>query len=167
MFPPLLWLNGTPGAGKTILASLVVEEAQNLTTAPVVLYFYCKHGDNERDNFISMGRSLLSQLLAQDRDSLLPYYFDKFSNSTEAVLNTQATIEKLLDMAIRNCLSVYIVIDGIDECPRKERDTVSAWFRQLVELLPLSNSDQIRCLFVSQDDGIARKDFADMTTLKI
>ena len=167
ILPPLLWLNGIPGAGKTILASLVVEEVQNLSTTPIVLYFYCKHGDNERDNFISMGRSLLSQLLAQNRDILLPYYFDKFSKSPEAVLVTQATIEELLDIAIRNCPIVYIVIDGIDECPRKERDTVTAWFRQLVESLPSTNSDQIRCLFVSQDDGVARKDFADMTALKI
>ncbi|QDS77800.1 hypothetical protein FKW77_005655 [Venturia effusa] len=33
---PLIWLNGMPGAGKTALASLVVEEAQKLPGATVV-----------------------------------------------------------------------------------------------------------------------------------
>ncbi|KAK3936465.1 hypothetical protein QBC46DRAFT_419250, partial [Diplogelasinospora grovesii] len=165
--PPLLWLNGIPGAGKTILASIVIEEAKKLGTCPTTLYFYCKHGDSERDNFISIGRSLLSQLLGGNKDILLDYYWDKYSSSTEAVLSTQSTIEDLLDLTIKNCPSVYIILDGIDECPRKERETISRWFRNLVEGLDVSHPDQVRCLFVSQDDGIARKDFAGLTALKI
>ncbi|KAK3316036.1 hypothetical protein B0H66DRAFT_560170, partial [Apodospora peruviana] len=167
VIPPLLWLNGIPGAGKTILASLVVEEARKLPSSPTVLYFYCKHGDNERDNFISISRSLLSQLLSEHRDTMLSYYQDKYSKSNEAVLSTYSTIEELLSMAIRNCQSAYIILDGIDECPRKEREIITTWFRELVEGMPPANQDSIRCLFVSQDDGVARKDFADLRALKI
>lgn len=144
-----------------------MEEAQNLPTHPTVLYFFCKNGDGERDNFTSVARSLLSQRLAHNKDILLPYYHDRYASSAEAVLSSQNTIEDLLRVSIRNCPVVYIVLDGIDECPRKERETISSWFRKLVEGLPLSNPDQIRCLFVSQDDGVARKDFARLSTIKI
>lgn len=157
----------TSSKGKTILASLVVEKAQQLNPPPAVLYFFCKHGDNERDNFVSIARSFLSQLLPYNRDILLPYYHDKYQSSTEAVLDTRSIIEDLLKVPIRNFPHVYIILDGIDECPRKERDIIASWFRELVEDLPQSNPTQIRCLFVSQEDGVARKDFAGVSVIKI
>ncbi|VBB81748.1 Putative protein of unknown function [Podospora comata] len=159
LMPPVLWLNGIPGA--------VVEKAQQLNPPPAVLYFFCKHGDNERDNFVSIARSLLSQLLPYNRDILLPYYHDKYQSSTEAVLGTRSIIEDLLKVSIQNSPHVYIILDGIDECPRKERDIIASWFRELVEDLPQSNPTQIRCLFVSQEDGVARKDFAGVSVIKI
>ncbi|KAK0701292.1 hypothetical protein B0H67DRAFT_558761 [Lasiosphaeris hirsuta] len=165
--PPLLWLSGIPGAGKTILASMVVEETQKLNTHPVVLYFFCKHGDNERDNFVSIARSLLLQLLSCSKDSLLPYYYEKYATSNEAVLSTHKIIEDLLRVSILNCPTVYIILDGIDECPRKERSQISGWFCKLVEGLPPSNPDQVRCLFASQDDGVARKDFTRASAIKM
>ena len=148
------------------MASLVIEEAQSLATDPTVLYFFCRNSDNDRDNFASLARSLLCQLLEQHRDNLLPFYFDKYANSTDAVLVRHSTIEDLLHVSIRNCPNVYIVLDGIDECSRKEREVIATWFRELVES-PSSKPDQIRCLFVSQDDGIARKDFARLSTIKV
>ncbi|KAK0669911.1 hypothetical protein QBC41DRAFT_318787 [Cercophora samala] len=167
LIPPVLWLNGIPGAGKTILASLVVDQAQQLSPLPVVLYFFCKQGDDERDNFNSIARSLLSQLLPYNRDILLPFYYDKYQGSTEAVLETRSIIEDLLKVSIQNFPQVYIILDGIDECPRKERDIISSWFRELVENLPQSNPTQVRCLFVSQEDGISRKNFAGVSVIKI
>lgn len=149
------------------MASLVVEEARTLLPPPVVLYFFCKNGDNERDNFISVARSLLSQLLPSNTDILLPYYHAKYASSNEAVLITQSIIEDLLTVSLQNSPSVYIILDGIDECPRKERETIASWFRKFVEGLPHSNPAQVRCLFVSQDDGPARRDFAGVSTIKI
>ncbi|KAF6824282.1 zinc finger protein [Colletotrichum musicola] len=169
IFPPipgLLWLNGIPGAGKTILSSLIIEEARGLARNPTVLYFYCKSNDKERDNFISIARSLLIQLLDQSPD-LIDFFYEKYKVSTEATLSTILDIESLLETSIKNCTSVYIILDGLDECPRDERKKVSQFFRSLVEDLPPARSDLVRCLFVSQDDGVARKDFADITSLKI
>ncbi|KAI2626752.1 hypothetical protein GGR54DRAFT_483461 [Hypoxylon sp. NC1633] len=166
--PPLLWMTGMPGAGKTILTSLVVEEVRKLSPAPITLFFYCKNGDEERNNFVSIGRSFLAQLLStSSKDILLPFYWDKFSSSTEPVLSTYSLVETMLEVTLLNCPSVYIALDGIDECPRDERKRISRWFRNLVENLQPPNQDRVRCLFVSQDDGIARKDFRGLTSLKI
>jgi len=132
-----------------------------------VLYFFCRNGDNERNNFASIARSFLSQLLPYSKDILLPYYYDKYTADTETILSTRGTIEDLLRISLQNFPNVYIVLDGIDECPRKERDIIASWFRKLIESLPQANPTQVRCLFVSQDDGIARKDFADVSTIKI
>ncbi|KAI1091079.1 putative zinc finger protein [Rostrohypoxylon terebratum] len=164
--PPLLWINGMPGAGKTFLASLVIEEAQNLRPRPTVLYFYCKQDNSERNNFVALGRSLLAQFLKQD-NGLLPTFYQKSCRSGEATLTSPALVQELLNLAFGNCKSAYIIIDGIDECPRDQRKYISQWFRKLVEDLPNSEPERLRCLFVSQDDGVARKDFAGLTSIKV
>jgi hypothetical protein len=130
------------------------------------LYFYCKDGDNQRDNFISIARGLLSQLVQQNTD-LIPYFFEEATNSTEPILTSPPVTNKLLDMSIRNCKSVYIILDGIDECSREERKLITSWFRKIIEELPPTNAESIRCLFVSQDDGPARKDFAGLLAITI
>ncbi|KAF2997000.1 hypothetical protein E8E14_002795 [Neopestalotiopsis sp. 37M] len=165
--PALLWITGIPGAGKTILASLVIEAARALPSPPTVLFFYCKNGDKERDNFDSIGRTFLVHLLNGNRDILLPYYYEHFSTSTETTLRTHSLIEKLLETGIKNCPNVYIILDGIDECEKKERTRITEFFRGLVEGCIDSQSDRVRCLFISQHDGQAKKEFSGVTCLKI
>ncbi|KAK6082031.1 zinc finger protein [Seiridium cupressi] len=164
--PPLLWLSGIPGAGKTILASFVVEKARELHPTPAVLYFYCKHDNPERDNFLALGRSLLAQFLKHDI-GLLPSFCQKSCHSGEMVLSSSALVEELLDLAFGNCKSAYIILDGLDECPRDQRKIITQWFRKLIENLPSNEPERLRCLFVSQDDGPARKDFAGLASIKI
>lgn len=143
-----------------------MEEARKLTPTPAVLFFYCKHGNAERDNFLAIARSLLAQLLKHDK-GLLFYFYQKCCDSGEAVLNSPAIVEELLVLAFKNCKNAYIILDGLDECPRNERKAIAQWFRELVEDLPSSDPDRLRCLFVSQDDGAARKDFAGLASIKI
>ncbi|KAK2606195.1 hypothetical protein QQS21_003366 [Conoideocrella luteorostrata] len=166
VIPPLLWLNGIPGAGKTVLASLVIEEAQKLPNAPTVLFFYCRYDNPEKDNFGALARSLLAQLLKHDQ-GLLPYFYEKCCSNGEALLTSQTLIEDLLRLAFAHCKCAYIIIDGLDECSRDARKDISKWLRNLVENLPACSPDRLRCLFISQDDGIARKDFLDLTSIKL
>ena len=153
-------------SGKTVLASLAIEEARKLNPQPVVLFFYCKHENPERDNFLALARSLLGQLLKQDQ-GLLYYFYQKCCESGDTVLNSPALLEELLSFAFQNCKKAYIILDGIDECRRNERKNIVQWFRTLIDNLPPSEPDRYRCLFVSQDDGVARKDFAGLSSIKI
>ncbi|RYO83126.1 hypothetical protein DL766_004460 [Monosporascus sp. MC13-8B] len=57
--------------------------------------------------------------------------------------------------------------DGIDEYPRGERRKITQWFRHLVEDLEPPRQDRVRCLFVSQYDGIAQRDFGGLTAVQI
>jgi hypothetical protein len=116
---------------------------------------------------MAAARSFLSQFLQQD-NSLLDYLYDKCCNSGEAFLTSRKLVLELLAFAFDNCNSAYIILDGIDECgSREERKFTTEWFRQLVEDLPPSNPDRFRCLMVSQDDGLAKNDFAGLTSIKI
>ncbi|KAJ5373531.1 hypothetical protein N7517_005537 [Penicillium concentricum] len=164
--PPLLWLNGIPGAGKTVLASLAIEETRKLTPKPTVLFFYCKHGDPERNNFLALARSLLAQILEQDQNLLL-YFYQQCCNSKDAVLTSPEKVTTLLTFALKNCKSAYIIIDGLDECERDQRKDIAQWFRTLVETLPIAEPWRLRCLFTSQNDSLSRKDFDEIASLTI
>lgn len=153
--------------GKSVLTSFIVEQVRLLSPAPTLLFFYCKSRDNSRNDFVSIARSFLSELLRCHHDILSPFFYDKFSKSSEAVLSRLQNIEELLRVSLLNCDKVYIIIDGIDECGRYERKRITSWFRDIVENLEPPHLDRIRCLFVSQDDGVARKDFDGITALKI
>ncbi|KAK7598537.1 hypothetical protein V3481_000161 [Fusarium oxysporum f. sp. vasinfectum] len=165
--PPLLWLTGLPGAGKTILTSLIVEEIQKLSTPrPRVLVFYCKQSSPEHNTFLALARSFILQLLNQDK-SLLLYLHRKHCDSNEAILSSIPLVQEMLNFLFSSCKSAYIIIDGLDECEREERKVITQWFRHLVESLPENEPDRLRCLFVSQDDRIGVKDLQGLAKITI
>ncbi|KAF4976357.1 hypothetical protein FZEAL_6955 [Fusarium zealandicum] len=162
---PLLWINGKPGAGKSVLTSMVIEEAKQIDSVSVA-FFYCSYVDPERNQFMPLARAILSQLLSQD-DSLLLYFEDKMATSSgNAILSSSALAKDLLKTALES-RKTFVILDGIDECDREQRKEICSWFRSIVERLPRTKQDEIRCLFVSQDDGIARKDLSVLPVVNI
>ncbi|CAI6290402.1 unnamed protein product [Periconia digitata] len=162
----LLWINGKPGAGKTVIASAVVDKARKLVPTPTVLYFYFKHGVKDQDDFVSMARTLLMQLLEQN-PLYLDFLYSKCCNSAGALLTSRSRIEELLAFLLRNCDSAYIVLDGLDECSsRKERGEIVKWFRAIIERPDPDPCDHLHCLFVSRHDS-ARKDYQDIPSMTL
>lgn len=131
-----------------------------------MLFFFCKYDDPQRDNFLALTRGLLAQFVRQDK-TLLHYFYQKCCESGESSLTSPTTADELLGLAFKNCKKAYIILDGLDECPKEQRKIIVQWFKALVESLPTTEPDRLRCLFVSQDDGTARKDFSGVSSLKI
>jgi hypothetical protein len=143
-----------------------VEEARKLKPASTVLFFYFKHEDSDRNNFVSMARTLLMQILEQNPHAL-DYFYSKCCSSGGALLTSRTLIEELLGLALKNCDFAYIVLDGLDECcSRKERGEIVTWFRELIDNLAPDVRDRLRCLFISQNDS-ARKDYRDLASIKL
>ncbi|KAK0705713.1 hypothetical protein B0H67DRAFT_498262 [Lasiosphaeris hirsuta] len=162
---PLLWLSGIPGAGKTILASVVVDEARQLSNATVI-YFYCKYEEDARNTFMSVARSTLAQLLAQN-SYLLPYFHEKASLSSDPSLTSKAVAKEMIQTALSSCQGTWMVLDGIDECPRDDRIEIASFFRKVVETHASPDTESTRCLFVSQEDGVATDSFRGISNIKI
>lgn len=150
------------------MTSFIVEKVKQTYPKSTVLFFYCKQDNDERNEFSYIGRHFLAEILKLNHDLLFSVFNETYSQQNmEPVLRRVKDIEKLLRIAILNCPSVYIIIDGIDECPRESRKTIIQWFRGLVEDLDPRDQERIRILFVSQDDGPGRRDFSGLVTLKI
>jgi hypothetical protein len=162
---PLLWLKGKPGAGKTVLASVVIEHLRDRSGTSVV-FFYISNDDPARADFLSIARSILSQLVALDTD-LVAYVDNERLKTLSAKLNSLKLAQSLMSFAL-NRLKVFIVLDGIDEISsRNQRKDVCTWFYKLVDSQEKEGMDDIRCLFISQDDSIARKDLEQVPSFEI
>ncbi|ETS83638.1 hypothetical protein PFICI_05514 [Pestalotiopsis fici W106-1] len=165
---PLLWLNGIPGAGKTILASLVVDKVKTIPEVSVS-YFYFKFRDQTRNSMLSAAKSITAQLLREDMDGDLLYqFYDNKSSSGSMALTSPDLAKEMLHQALEGkSKTKFIILDGLDECERSERRTITAWFQEEAETLIGSDPDSIRIMFVSQDDGVGRRDLAQVPMIRV
>ena len=110
--------SGIPGAGKTVLASIIIDylECVSRQSDVGVAYIYCNYKDQDQspENFAA---SLLQQLVEQrgivseDIRSAYQKYTSKKSRPT------QAEYLKWLGAEIACFSKLMVVVDALDECP--------------------------------------------------
>ena len=139
---------GNPGAGKTVLASIVIDHLWNRVPKDGigVAYIYCdylKHGEQTPINLVG---SLLKQLAEQQNpiSGSLKNYYDEHRRS-----NTNPSPERAFEVLKADCdiwSRIYIIIDALDECSEKDAT------RQIVVkgLLSLQGSKRINILVTSR-----------------
>ncbi|KAK0716576.1 hypothetical protein B0T21DRAFT_296583 [Apiosordaria backusii] len=163
---PLLWITGIPGAGKSVLASVIVEEATDLDTDTTVASFFCQPNNASTDTFVAVARGILAQLITHN-SSLVTSMAEHRSLSGQVTLSTTDLAKSMLKDALGCCKNTYVVIDGLDSCSRRDRKDIVITLRSIVESLPKEQMDDVRCVFLSQNDGIAKKDLGDLPTITI
>ncbi|KAM4064628.1 ankyrin repeats (3 copies) domain-containing protein [Hirsutella rhossiliensis] len=135
-----LWLHGNAGSGKSVLSSSVITHLLRLNdSAPstALAYFYFSFSDLKTQNLAAMLASLVKQLYAHRRDT--PQLISKFYEYKEK--GQRPGLESLEEalMATSNGFSaVYIVLDGLDECPRfnNERKVLLGVLSRIVRTQP-------------------------------
>lgn len=109
---------------------------------------------------------MLVQLLRQN-ESLLSYLYEKSSSSGESCLETVTLAKDLLETALKSTDNVFLVIDGLDECEKKDKSAIITWFKAIINTSAESDSGRIRALFISQDDGEIRRLLPSVPKLQI
>ncbi|KAK3385840.1 ankyrin repeat-containing domain protein [Podospora didyma] len=118
-----LWLAGIPGAGKTVLAGAMIEEALSVSNISCAVgYFFCDASKGVAASLNDLLSDLLGALacqLAQQRDDafdVLEEYFTELNPEPgpRRPATTKRLAAVLFDM-IQVFDRVYIVVDGIDE----------------------------------------------------
>lgn len=116
---------------------------------------------------LTVAKSLLAQMLAAT-DVLLVYLYGKWEERKEATLQSSALARELLETCLKAVKRRYIVIDGLDEFDNRDaRAEICKWFQEYVNDLPATEQGAVRCLFVSQEDTIARKDLGELESIEI
>jgi hypothetical protein len=67
-------------------------------------------------------------------------------------LNTLKRSQEILETALNSLDKVYLIIDGLDECPPNEKKIIASWFQTLVRSLSENDHAPIKCVFFSQND---------------
>lgn len=147
-----LWLRGIPGAGKTVLASSVIQEALIASDPSVaVVFFYCDYKDVATQDPLNILGSLARQLARQNEDAfekLQRLYRKRFPDDK---MTTEYEPEELRDLIIDMTStfdSTLLLVDALDEC-----GTNTSF---VVELLASLNTDgnmsDVKTLFLSRDE---------------
>ena len=132
----VLWCHGIPGSGKSVLASLVIDQLQEDFTGHdyATVFAYFDYRDQDRQSSDSMTASLLQQISATKSE--LP----------ESILNLHKKFEskdvkpqlqdllKVFSLVSQDFDRVFVVIDALDECDEgKHRQAVIEILNKLGE----------------------------------
>ena len=161
-----VWLYGIPGAGKTVLASLVIDEAlRESSDNTAVAYFYCDDEDRATQQVSRILTSLVEQIAKQDEQSFEKVQeFYKIHNPEQRD-DTKYGPEELRDLILDmtsmfDC--VMIDVDALDECGVDADQT----FEMLVSLNDCDFMN-IKTLFLSLDEPNIRQLLNTYTQLPI
>ncbi|KAI8624059.1 hypothetical protein F5Y19DRAFT_337792 [Xylariaceae sp. FL1651] len=114
-----LFCPGIPGAGKTILTSIVVDDLENRfrnKTTTVIVYIYCNYKRQSEQTVENMLSSLLKQF-AQCQPSLprsLKELYER--HKTKRTRPSLNEISMSLESATAKNSGSFIVVDALDEC---------------------------------------------------
>jgi hypothetical protein len=150
--------------GKSVLASVIIEELEGRAGVKI-LYFYCRYDDPQKQTFVAMARTFLQQLLRID-ENIVAYLYETAISDGNASLSSRKTAETLLETCLAAAGQVYIVLDGVDECPLVEQKALVKWLREYTET-SRSTQEPSHCLFLSQYDGNTLSMFSGLPTLMV
>ena len=122
--PPLLWISGGPGKGKTMLAIYVTEWLQPVVDSAedVLLYYFCSNRDKNRNTALTIMRDIIHQWL-----NVHPHLAQHIKNSFEGTETTQYTVSSFVSLwrvsltllQQSGSCQVVCVLDGLDECEKE------------------------------------------------
>ena len=156
-----LWIYGIPGAGKTTLSTLVVDEVLNRKRSNSIgtAYYYIRHDDRDSQKLSNLLGSLISQLARQNSsvlDDVINSYAQVFSvGSLVGFPEDDELFEHLLSIS-EYFTDTFIMIDGLDECgPAFDRDR-----KRLIDVvanLHRHKEYSLRTLIFSRDERDIRE----------
>lgn len=133
---PLIWIYGNPGTGKSAITAELVNWLQASNAA--VVYHFCAYTYTSSTQYEGIIRSLLLQILRNDRDVVSHVYQEYLLKRKPA---TVFTLEKLLQTAIlarsheaRQQQYLWILLDAFSECENSKQQQLASLLRQLSSL---------------------------------
>ncbi|KAF8347174.1 hypothetical protein F5887DRAFT_49123 [Amanita rubescens] len=145
----LLWIKGVPGAGKSVLSSVIIDDLRKIQNPRLaVAFFYCELQDPLKRDPTNVLSNLLAQLLRKvSRGKPAVTNLLKQCPNPQSVHDFDLT-ELILEFA-REFDKTFVVIDAVDECDN------------LAELLPALTTlaVEINVLATGRDNSQIRNEF--------
>ncbi|KAG1723030.1 ankyrin repeat-containing domain protein [Suillus paluster] len=155
----VLWINGKPGAGKTVIASAIINEL--MVHGETLVYFYCDFRQERTTDGAIVLRSLLVQLLRKVPMEWNSEFFDLFcrkSQGAEAPTNIDILCG-LVSRALRLLRRPIAIIDALDECRCDETF--------LTRLVSTANEGDLRLLITSRPEQAISVALSDLPSLSL
>lgn len=159
-----IWCRGIPGAGKTVLTSVVVDHLGKLKNASEntsLAYVYCSYKEREDHTVTNLIANILQQLIPEDAaipGEIMSLYRHHVRNRSRPTLTEWS---RLLQSEVRRSSTVLIVIDALDE-RLEEEDTSDNFLQELKRLQPF-----IHLFVTSRPNPVTEQEFEKAIHLKI
>ena len=162
---PTLFCPGIPGAGKTMLTSLIVHNLQELfghDASVSIACIYCnfkRQADQMVDHLLaSLLKGLLQGKTNLPRDVELLHQRHKSKGSRPSIIELSDTIKAIT----RDCSRIFLVIDALDECTGAGTRS-----RLLKEIASLQDHGNVSFLATSRFVPDVLEEFKGRLTLEI
>ena len=160
-----LWINGIPGAGKTILIARIIHTLQEPSVEDnAIAYFYCDYKDAATHDPANVLGSLAEQFARQDEMafSKLERFYDRYNiNGRPSTIPTLEELRDLVSNLTKGFDNALVIVDGLDECSG-DRSVVIGLLTSLMDIPGTS----IKCMFASRDEydiRIALEDYVEVS----
>ncbi|KAK5057581.1 hypothetical protein LTR84_011581 [Exophiala bonariae] len=150
-----LWMHGMPGAGKSVLASIIIEacrKQENHRTA----YYYCRSDDINTLSSLAILKGILIQQLAW-YPHLASYFQEQRQQKPEVTLNMESTARQIFETIAWESDRQYIIIDGLDECEKEDRKMIISFLTSLITKIDAKIPSKLRLLIISQTEPDIRR----------
>ncbi|KAK6855639.1 hypothetical protein PG995_007790 [Apiospora arundinis] len=113
-----LWLQGIPGAGKTVLCAKISEHLRK--GGHIVLFAFLTYLDPDQGRPLKVFQSLIFQLLSE-KPSLQPIIRDAHVHNHRKLSGSEEFVTKLFLDLVKDQGMIHIVVDGLDEAIEDSR----------------------------------------------
>lgn len=169
----LLWLSGTTGFGKSVLAAYLTEALVQKFPTDTLAYFFCK--DN---TFLQSAHQIVRAIVHQfsARSELVRKAAKQIWENSASIAELTAPIEDLFDLllvpAMEALLStsdrVFLIIDGLNECQESNLSDVMELIRLFGGIsISTLNVPQIRILITCQPKHAIATALRDSNTVTL
>lgn len=162
-----LWMHGMPGAGKffpylqansrlsllgkSVLASIIIQACINHQQHRTA-YYYCRSDDSGTLSCLNILKGLLRQQ-AQWYPNLVSYFHEQIHQKSEVTLGLA---RQLFETVAWERDRQYIILDGLDECPKEDRKMIISFLTALIAKIDAKTPSKVRLLVISQPESDIR-----------
>ncbi|KAJ5597420.1 hypothetical protein N7537_007504 [Penicillium hordei] len=156
-----VWCFGIPGAGKTILASVIINDVSKKFPSHGLAYLYCNHKDTDTQNLVNLLGSLLQQLILKLGTAPQEVRSACELHSREMSRPTASEYLLLLQSLTSRFPGTFIVIDALDELSPSESTS------QLLITMLQSLQPSTRLLVTSRPIPSTSRNLSDFAKIEI
>ncbi|KAF8493459.1 hypothetical protein F5888DRAFT_1926975 [Russula emetica] len=154
----LIW--GEPGSGKTILCSSIIQEVNRTRNkSEITACYYFDSKNPKKRNLWGLLASLVTQLYESSKrhPKSMPTLYTKFRNSSDPPSEVELT-QLLNDFLaeLKAQFSIYIVIDGVDNCMETGSTESPKVLKFLEDLVRSRHSKLYICITSSLMEGMEK-----------
>ncbi|KAJ7269786.1 ankyrin repeat-containing domain protein [Mycena rebaudengoi] len=167
--PGSLWIQGSSGAGKSVLSSAAITKLihdkslfNDRGKSAAVAFFYFDFKDKIDHAVERALRRIVLQLAAQSRChyEILDAQYNLSGGQT---LPTYHDLQCILEELLRQLERTYIIFDGLDECADNEQVQIIT----LISRLQMWTESPLHLLFTSQPRAVFSDGFKDVTCVYV